>query len=187
MNVKSWLKVVWVNKRSGGKVWLKGKPFQNADQTSTFLAPANKANIPKIRGLQQVHGAKDLGTNHLYHPGHVTHPSWCSSCQEMWIRKRMWSRQKKVLIKVIIYSVCFEQEEAWYLLIDDNAPEAMRRNSSGQADPDLVLFCHWCTTKPLVGHISWTLRVLVPFSEQEDWTKWPIRCFSTFCQLYSLY
>lgn len=39
---------------------------------------------------------------------------------------------EKTLIKVIVYSVCFEQEEAWYLLLDDNTPEAMSGSSSGQ-------------------------------------------------------
>lgn len=49
-------------------------------------------------------------------------------------RKKDVILAENTLIRMIIYGVCFKQEEAWYLLIGDNAPEAVRGNSSEQID-----------------------------------------------------
>lgn len=156
MNAKSWLKVEWVNKRSRGKVWLKNEPFQKCWPDSTFLASTNKANMPKIRALQQVHGAKALGTNHLHHPGHLTHTSWCSSCQEMWIRQRMWSWQRKPSLRwsFTVFVLNRKKLGTCSLMTIHLKPWAGVVLGRESGPPDLVLFCHLRATKSLVRNIS---------------------------------
>ena len=123
-----------------GKMWLKGKPFLNADWTKVyFLAAASKAICLRLEPFNRSMELK-LCEPATPSPGHLNHPRFVRRQQWEWVLTRSGNVNQKgdvilgenTLIRMIVYCVCFEQEEVWYLLIKDNAPEAMRENSSGQ-------------------------------------------------------
>lgn len=105
-------------KRARGKVWLKGKPFHNVDQTEAhFLSAANKAVVAKIRAFQQVQGARALETKHPQ--PRLSKPSQMNKMPavELELSKSGNVNQKDVtvaessFIRMIIYDICFEEEE----------------------------------------------------------------------------
>lgn len=137
MNVKQRLQVEWINKRSRGKVWLRGQLFQNADQTEVqFWLQQAKQIYPRSEPFIRYMEPKLW---EISSPGYPNHPRFlrCQQWELVLFKSGNVNQKKdvilaqKTLLWVIIYGACFEQEEAWYLLTDDNTPEAMRGNSSG--------------------------------------------------------